>query len=164
MSAICIDIYRFTAAYLERQARCIGLILHFPHSHQCQLLIVHFHFFHIQIPAGSLAGFDQIFDQLLQPIGFFMEHFHISTGCFIFQLLIFQQIYIGNDRSQRRFQVMGYIRDQLRFHSFPFYSMVNRFFQPHLNIRNVFRKIQERRRNFIQIQWIGEIPLGTFLS
>ena len=91
-----------------------------------------------------------------------MKHFHISICLFIFQFFLLQQIHVGNDRSQRCFQVMGNICDQFCLHTFPFYRIIHRIFESFLNIRHVFRKIQKRRRNFIQIQRIREVALGTF--
>ena len=67
-------------------------------------------------PAARLTDFKQVLDQNLQTVGLLLQNREIFRLLFRGNTGLLQQIDIGDDGRQRRFQVVGDIGDQFGFH------------------------------------------------
>ena len=73
-----------------------------------------------------LGGIHQVAGQLFQPGALAVQHGDVFLYLRVIHWLGFDQIHIIDDRSQRRLDVVGYIRDQFTFQPFTFHLLFQR--------------------------------------
>ena len=90
---------------------------------------INIHIFQRDIAGTYLGCLYHILCQGLKPLGFSLQHFQISLNLRIFKILLLQEFHIINDRSKRRLNIMGYIRDQVRLQALAFHTLFQRRIQ-----------------------------------
>ena len=106
-------------------------------------LLHHFHkinIIHLQfdVSCACLGCLYHILCEHLQSLGFLIQDAKIFLYFRICRVLTFHQIYIINNGSQRCFQIMGNICDQLCLHSFFFQAVLYSSIQTTANIVDIF--------------------------
>ena len=67
---------------------------------------IYFSVMHGHVPCGGLAHLKQVLDQPLEPLGFFVQRFNVFGPVFGRKGGVLEQVHIGDDGGQRRFQVV----------------------------------------------------------
>ena len=74
-------------------------------------------------PAAGLAHLKQILDEGLEPHRLLVQYLDVGIPLLLGNPLLLEQIHIGDDGCQGRFQVMGHIRDELRLGALALYLL-----------------------------------------
>ena len=85
---------------------------------------INIHIFQRDIARTYFGCLYHILCQGLKPLGLSLQHFQISLNLRIFKILLLQKFYIINDRSKRRLDIMGYIRDQVRLEALALHAFL----------------------------------------
>ena len=101
---------------------------------------------HREAAGGRFRCLDQIFRQLLEPCGLPVQNIHIFLCLFRLNILFFQQIDVIDNGCKRRLDIVGDVRDELRFHALSPCLLVNGLLDAKLDALQVFLMLFERRQ------------------
>lgn len=86
------------------------------------------------LPLAALADVENILDHIFQAEGFFVQNFDVILYMVGKRLLLFQQIYVADNRGKRRLNVMGNVGDELHLHALALYTFLHSGVYAVLNI------------------------------
>ncbi len=109
----------------ESDFAACNLLFHIRQSLAQQLTKVQFLHMHGELPGCCLAHGKHVLHHVFQPLGFFIQDFHIVPHMLRQFFLFFQELHIADDGGKRRLDVMGDIGDQFHFHAFALHLLVH---------------------------------------
>ena len=109
-----------------------------------------------QLASGSLADLKHVLDHGRQAVGLLVDDAGVVRRCAL-QGLLPQQLRVGEDGGQGRFQVVGHIGDQLHLHPLTAGPLLQRAVQPRLDVVQGLRRLAQGRVSG-QIQRRGQVP------